>query len=115
MCDSDSIVATGKMQTFKKFLASAGSTPIFAFFYSPSCGHCITLKRHFDTYRSKCQSSKQKVIIIYINKETASEIFQHYNITSWPQVMIFKNNKKIDHIIGADVEKLQYAFKKVGL
>jgi thiol-disulfide isomerase/thioredoxin len=117
MCDSDAVIFTGgdKVGAFKALLASSGNTPVFAFFYSETCGHCQTLMKYFQAYRRECQAKKAKAAIIFISGSTAPELFREYGIGPVPHTMIFRNGEKKKEIIGANVPALRCAFRDVGL
>jgi thioredoxin-like negative regulator of GroEL len=116
-CNSDVIIdVPDKVGAFKQLLNKTGDgTPIYAFFYNPNCGHCHTLMSYFIQYRQQCSSQKAKAILVIINHKTAPELFQAYQVTSYPQVMVFRNNQRIAHIEGADIPALADAFALAGI
>jgi len=114
-CDSDAAITitTNKSKVFSSIINTPKKT-IFAFFFSPSCPHCHTLKAEFDKYRKICKE-KDNVVLIIINLQTSMELFDEYDVSSFPQVFIYNKGKKIGHIRGSDEEALRNEFEKVGL
>lgn len=118
-CNSDALVVTGDKKTrlaaLKKLTTGSGSVPVIVFFYSPSCPHCHTLDEAFQRYRAQCIQQKADVIMVIVNQQTSPELFETYKVTSFPQVMVYKNGKRISHIVGADLPALACAFKSAGI
>jgi len=117
-CDSDHVVMVDipdKITAFQSLLNSSGSTPVFAFFYSESCPHCITLMKIFTEYRKQCALQQSKTVMVFINGRTASDLFAKYNIGPVPHTILFKNGRDIKHIIGADAPALACAMKSAGI
>jgi hypothetical protein len=54
-------------------------------------------------------------VLVIVNLTTAPEVFEAYNVTSFPQVMVFRKGERIRHIVGADLPALASAFQIVGL
>lgn len=116
-CNSDDIVMNvpDKVGALKSLINSSGSTPVFVFFYSETCGHCQTLMKYFIEYRNQCSIQKAKAAIVFVNGKTSPELFTSYSIGPVPQVMVFKNKQRIKHIIGANVPDLACAFKAANI
>ena len=118
-CNSDAVAVTGNAKTrlaaLKKLTTESGSTPAFVFFYSPTCPHCHTLDEAFQRYRKQCSQQKADAIMIIVNQQTSPELFKAYKVDSFPQIMVYKNGKRIKHIIGADLPALACAFKSAGI
>ena len=116
MCDSDRVIdVADKVSAFQNLLSSAGSKYVYAFFYSKGCGHCDALMPYVGTFRNRCISKQSNAIIVFINRQTASELFQAYNVTSFPQVMVFRGGKLVKHIKGNDQPAVAQAFALAGL
>jgi thioredoxin-like negative regulator of GroEL len=118
-CNSDALVVTGNAKTrlaaLKKLITGSGSTPVVVFFYSPTCPHCHTLDAAFQKYRVKCAEQKADTIMIIVNQQTSPELFTAYKVDSFPQVMVYKNGKRVSHVMGADLPALACAFKSAGI
>jgi hypothetical protein len=71
--------------------------------------------KYFLEYRNQCSAQKAKAILVIINGQTAPDLFEEYNITVYPQVMVFKNNTRIKHIMGADLPSLACAFRSANI
>jgi thioredoxin-like negative regulator of GroEL len=111
-CNADSIIVSGdKSAALKQLIKNSGSTPVYVFFFSPTCPHCITLNDVFQKYRAQCQARNAKATLIIVNLQRSPELFQEYKISSFPQVMVYRNGKRIKHIIGADFPALEAAFR----
>lgn len=111
-CNADSIIVSGdKSAALKQLIKNSGSTPVYVFFFSPTCPHCITLNDAFQKYRAQCQARNAKATLIIVNLQRSPELFQEYKISSFPQVMVYRNGKRIKHIIGADFPALESAFR----
>jgi thioredoxin-like negative regulator of GroEL len=111
-CNADSIIVSGnKSAALKQLIKNSGSNPVYVFFFSPTCPHCHTLNDAFQKYRSQCQAQKAKATLIIVNLQRSPELFQEYKVKSFPQVMVYRNGKKIKHIIGADLPALAEAFR----
>jgi thioredoxin-like negative regulator of GroEL len=118
-CNSDALVVTGDAKTrlaaLKKLTSGSGSIPAIVFFYSPTCPHCQTLDEAFQRYRKQCFQQKADAILVIVNQQTSPELFQAYKVDSYPQVMVFKNGKRVNHVIGADLPALACAFRTAGI
>ena len=116
-CNSDAVVMNGpdKVGSFQKLINSSGSRYVYAFFHSPGCGHCHALMPYFTAYRNQCTSQASTAIIVFINRQTAPELFEKFNVTSFPHVMVFQNGSLVDEVIGNDPAAVARAFAKSGL
>lgn len=115
-CNADPILVSGdKLAALKQLISNSGSSPVYIFFFSPTCPHCQTLDDEFQKYRSKCQAKKSKAVLAIVNLSTAPEVFQAYGVNSFPQVMVYQKGKQIKHIVGADLPALASAFKIANL
>ena len=111
-CNSDHIVVSGdKSAALKQLIKNSGSDPVYVFFFSPTCPHCITLDNVFQKYRKQCQSQNAKATLVVVNVKSSPELFQEYKVHSFPQVMVYRNKKRVKHIIGADIHALADAFR----
>ena len=111
-CNSDHLIQTGnKVAAFNSLLKTSKS-PVIVFFYSKNCGHCHTLMPYFEKYRALCTSKRLPLVLIMVCAETAPEILESRGIDAFPQIFIYKNNMKVDEVVGANVEKLDEVFKK---
>lgn len=115
-CNADHVVVSGdKSSALKQLIKNAGTTPVYVFFFSPTCPHCITLNDEFQKYRSQCQAQKANATLIIINVKSSPELFQEYKVQSFPQVMVYRNRKRVKHIIGADLPALADAFRMANI
>ena len=115
-CNSDPVLVSGdKVAALQGLIQGSGSTPVYVFFYSPTCPHCQTLDDAFQRYRAQCQAQKAKAVLVIANLQTAPEVFKRFDVTSFPQVMVFQGGKRVKHIVGADLPALACAFRMAGL
>ena len=117
MCDRTDNVMTNvdnKIEKFEGVIAMNKSKVIFAFFYSPSCGWCKRFKPVFEKYLNKCSVS-DNIIMIMVNLETASELFEKYNVDGFPTTIMFNNGVESDRVVGADENKLKQLMGISGL
>lgn len=117
MCDSDKNL-TGvkdKVKAFQDIVNSAGDTPIYALFKQEWCGACKAFKPTFLKYRNLCQQSGSNAIMIMVDGDSASELFEAYGIHAYPTTLVFQRRKIIKKIEGSDNASLACAMKIAGL
>jgi thioredoxin 1 len=116
-CNSDNIIDitdnNKKLEVFNHLLETA-TLPVFVFFHMPWCGYCKKMMPVFLQYREKCSRTNiPKAILIIVNGETSPTIFKQFKITSYPQIMVFKGNEKIDQVSGFDKTALIKSFRDI--
>lgn len=113
MCDSDSLVfvTDNKIQKLESIIEDAGKVPVYVMFYSPMCGYCKKFMPIFNQYRKNCKEGQAVTVIVDVTTPGSKEVFTHYGVTAFPEVMVFKNGSKVRHIIGADEAKLKEAME----
>jgi thioredoxin len=82
--------------TLDEFLRSA-KLPIVVDFFSPTCGPCTTLAPMLD------QMARQflgKVIVAKVDISQHPGCTAHFKIRGVPTLLVFKNGKQVDEIVG---------------
>ena len=55
----------------------------------------------------KISRTRSDVVVLKVDVDDCEDVTDHYEITSMPTFIFFKNKVKIDEMIGANVEKLK--------
>ena len=137
MCDSDNVVNnTGiknPVQHFEETLLCNEKNDgkyAYVLFKASWCGHCHKYLPEFLKYRELCkQGTRDNMIMVVVDCDTAKELCQEYGISGFPITLIFKidrefrnklksassdmkRNLAIDSIEGNNLQKLKSAMKK---
>jgi|SRR5579872_338149 len=100
---------SNKIEQFNNILSKT-TKPVFVLFWQEWCPACLYFHPKFMKYVKSCSVDNKRVMIV-INGKSAPELFDKYKITSFPTVLIFKNNKIINRIVGADIDELDKFYK----
>src|SRR2546425_8921697 len=75
-----------------------GEKPAFVDFWAPWCGPCWLIGPIVEELAPNCEG---KAIITKMNVDDNPEVAQKYGVTSIPTLMMFKDGKLVDRIVGA--------------
>ena len=93
-------------------LELAGSKLVVLDFYADWCGPCKKLAPVLDDLALQTASSN-KVVFLKCDVDASRELAQKYSVKSMPTILFFRNGKKVDSIVGADVPALKEKVMRV--
>jgi thioredoxin 1 len=84
-------------QDFDKTVLQAGK-PAFVDFWAPWCGPCRIIGPLVEELAPSYQG---RAVITKMNVDDNPEVAQKYGVTSIPTLMMFKDGKLVDRVVGA--------------
>ncbi len=84
-------------QDFDKVVLQGGK-PAFVDFWAPWCSPCRIIGPIVEELAPAYQ---EKAIIVKMNVDDNPEVAQKYGVTSIPTLMMFKDGKLVDRLVGA--------------
>ena len=97
---------------FSSLLAS--SHTVVVDFYADWCGPCKAIAPMYEQLSSQL-SRPNKITFTKVNTDQQQELARAYGVTAMPTFMIFKNQRRIDTIRGADNKRLSEAVRKLAI
>lgn len=86
---------------FEKIVAQADKT-VLVEFYAPWCTHCKAMTPIIDEVS---EALGGKAIVTKVNIDENSDLGEKYKIMSVPTIMVFKNGKKTETLVGAQTKE----------
>merc|ERR1712062_650475 len=88
---------------FNSLLEAAEEKLVLVYFSATWCGYSKMISPHVE----KISRTRSDVVVLKVDVDDCEDVTDHYEITSMPPFIFFKNKVKIDEMIGANVEKLK--------
>merc|ERR1712061_411490 len=96
------------MDDFKSQLSAAGSKLVVVDFHATWCGPCKMIAPHIVEMDGKMDN----VVFLKVDVDEAEDVAGEYNISAMPTFVFIKDGKKIDDLMGANVDKLKELVNK---
>ena len=88
------------LQEFQNIL-KATKKPVFALVSASWCNPCKIIKPAF---HEKSKDESENASFIVIDADEGTDICVHYEITTVPTVLVFKNDQLLDRFSGSNIE-----------
>jgi len=96
------------LSEFDKVLREAGSKLVVIDFFAQWCGPC-----HFIApFVEKLATKYPQVVFVKVDVDQASDVASTCGISAMPTFHFYKNNQKVDQVVGADPNTLENVIKK---
>lgn len=88
--------------TWEDILNHTGNTIKVVYFGAKWCGPCKTLQPKIENIHMK---NKDSMLLYIVDIDLCDDLCNKMNITSVPTVIILKNNKELNRVIGNNFEE----------
>lgn len=105
----DPVRSVDSLESWKKLLDEAGSTPVVVDAFATWCGPCKAIA---PLYGKLAVEYEGRVIFARYDVDKAADLAAEMNVSAMPTFRLFKNGKEIDSLVGADPSKLEALIKK---
>ena len=107
MSDHGKVIIVNNESEWAAAMATAGSKLVVADFFATWCGPCRMMAPKFVAFSEKYED----VVFIKVDVDKAGGLSEKFGITSIPAFFFFKNNTKVEEVIGAST-KLESLIEK---
>ncbi len=91
--------------SFQSTIEAGGSTPLVVDFWAPWCGPCKAIAPILEELADELGD---KVRICKLNVDEANDVASQFNIRAIPTLLIFKDGKVVEQVVGlADKNSLK--------
>lgn len=80
-----------------EFESTVGKGVTLVDFYADWCGPCKTIAPHLEKVAGELQG---KALIVKLDVDHAQRVASTYQVTSIPTLILFKDGKEVDRIVG---------------
>ncbi len=85
-------------EEFQVEVLEEDDTPVLVDFWSPTCGHCLTLNPHFEQAAEKLEGTVRFVKVSFPENR---EVFQKYGVRATPTMVLIRGGEEVDRTVGA--------------
>jgi len=105
-----SVLNISNEKDFSDKLQNAGK-PVLVDFWAPWCGPCKMVGPEVEAIALEYEG---KAMVIKVNVDEQQQLASHYNVMSIPTLLLFKDSKEVERIVGYRPRKdLMAAIDKV--
>ncbi|PXF43494.1 58 kDa phosphoprotein [Gracilariopsis chorda] len=106
---SGPVRSVDSLESWKKLLDEAGSTPVVVDAFATWCGPCKAIAPLYEKFAVEY---KGRVIFSRYDVDKATDLAAEMNVSAMPTFRLFKDGKEIGSLVGADPNKLEDMIKK---
>ena len=71
--------------------------PVLVDFWAPWCGPCKMVAPELEAVASEYED---KAVVVKVNVDEQQELANQYNVMGIPTLLLFKNGKEVDRLVG---------------